>query len=205
MPNSRAKGTPSSFAFRSQAAQSSAEMAMAEAPPRPWLLTYGRCDIERALGRRDGLRARGRRAARGTLAAARAEARLDAGGDPPAMSRIDDYAIIGDCRSAALVSRDGSIDWLCWPRFDSPSIFARIIDYQKGGYFSIRPKGDFKSSRRYLEATNVLETTFDTSRGTAKLIDLMPAMYEEEKRRSLTPFREILRRVECVKGEVPME
>src|SRR5437588_5374434 len=105
---------------------------------------------------------------------------------------IADYAIIGCTRSAALISRDGSIDWLCWPRFDSPSIFARIIDYQKGGYFSIRPVGEFKSSRRYLEATNVLDTTFETSAGTLKLTDLMPATHEEEKRRSLTPFREIL-------------
>jgi len=52
---------------------------------------------------------------------------------------IADYAVIGCTRSAALISREGSIDWLCWPRFDSPSIFARILDYQKGGYFSIRP------------------------------------------------------------------
>jgi GH15 family glucan-1,4-alpha-glucosidase len=118
---------------------------------------------------------------------------------------IADYAIIGCSRSAALISRDGSIDWLCWPRFDSPSIFARILDYQKGGYFSICPSGAFKSERRYLERTNVLETTFETDSGIVKLIDLMPVMREEEKRRRLTPFRQLLRRVECLEGEVAME
>jgi GH15 family glucan-1,4-alpha-glucosidase len=118
---------------------------------------------------------------------------------------IADYAIIGCTRSAALISRDGSIDWLCWPRFDSPSIFARILDHHKGGYFSISPAGDFKSKRRYIDNTNVLETTFETASGTAELIDLMPVMREEEKRHRLTPFRQLLRRVECVAGEVAME
>jgi GH15 family glucan-1,4-alpha-glucosidase len=118
---------------------------------------------------------------------------------------IADYAIIGCTRSAALISRDGSIDWLCWPRFDSPSIFARILDYQKGGYFSICPSGAFKSERRYLDGTNVLETTFETDGGVVKLIDLMPVMREEEKRHRLTPFRQLLRRVECLAGEVQIE
>ncbi|PYQ58711.1 MAG: glycoside hydrolase family 15 protein [Acidobacteria bacterium] len=118
---------------------------------------------------------------------------------------IADYAMIGCTRSAALISREGSIDWLCWPRFDSSSIFARILDYQKGGYFSIRPTGDFKTTRRYIENTNVLETTFETLSGTVRLIDLMPVMREEEKRRRLTPFRQILRRIEGISGEVPIE
>src|SRR5436305_11866248 len=87
---------------------------------------------------------------------------------------IADYAIIGCTRSSALISRDGSIDWLCWPRFDSPSIFARILDYDRGGYFTIRPRGEFRSKRRYLEATNILETTFETASGTVTLLDLMP-------------------------------
>jgi GH15 family glucan-1,4-alpha-glucosidase len=118
---------------------------------------------------------------------------------------IADYAIIGCTRSAALISRDGSIDWLCWPRFDSPSIFARLLDHQKGGYFSIAPSGAFKSQRRYINSTNVLETTFDTESGTARLIDLMPVMREEEKRHRLTPFRQLLRRIECAAGEVEIE
>jgi len=118
---------------------------------------------------------------------------------------IGDYAIIGCTRSAALISSEGSIDWLCWPRFDSPSIFARILDHQKGGYFSIRPRVEFKSQRRYLDGTNALETIFRTADGIVRLLDLMPVEREEEKRRRLSPFRQILRRIECVWGEVPIE
>ncbi len=118
---------------------------------------------------------------------------------------IADYAVIGCTRSAALISREGSIDWLCWPRFDSPSLFARILDYQKGGYFSIRPVGEFQSKRRYVDGTNVLETTFETSSGVARLTDLMPVMREDEKRSRLTPFRQILRRIEGAAGEVTID
>jgi GH15 family glucan-1,4-alpha-glucosidase len=117
---------------------------------------------------------------------------------------ISDYAIIGDTRSAALISREGSIDWLCWPRFDSRSVFARILDTNRGGYFSIRPSVPFETERRYVDATNVLETTFVTSGGRVRVLDLMPAMTEEQKDKVLLPFRELLRRIECVEGEVPM-
>src|SRR5256712_9640822 len=109
---------------------------------------------------------------------------------------IADYAIIGCTRSAALISRAGSIDWLCWPRFDSPSVFARILDSQRGGFFAIHPGEAFNAKRRYLPSTNVLETTFECHSGVVKLVDLMPVMREEEKHRRLTPFRQILRRVE---------
>jgi GH15 family glucan-1,4-alpha-glucosidase len=86
---------------------------------------------------------------------------------------IEDYAAIGDTRSAALVSREGGIDWLCWPRFDSPSIFASLLDAARGGTFRVAPQDDFTSTRRYLDATNVLETTFKTSSGSARVLDLM--------------------------------
>src|SRR5947199_2245794 len=98
---------------------------------------------------------------------------------------IADYAIIGCTRSAALISREGSIDWLCWPRFDSPSLFARLLDHDRGGYFAIRPIGEFRSKRRYLDDTNVLETTFETDAGVVRLVDLMPVIREEQKRRRL--------------------
>jgi GH15 family glucan-1,4-alpha-glucosidase len=118
---------------------------------------------------------------------------------------IADYAIIGCSRSAALISRSGSIDWLCWPRFDSPSVFARMLDWDRGGYFSIQPAVPFRSTRHYVDATNVLETTFETDVGSVKLIDLMPVMREIEKRRRLRPFRQLLRRIEGISGDVPME
>src|SRR6201999_58071 len=108
---------------------------------------------------------------------------------------IADYPIIGDTRSAALVSRDGSIDWLAWPRFDSPSLFARLLDAERGGYFSVRPAIPFTSRRRYVDDTNVLETTFECDRGIVTLLDLMPVMREAEKKRCLTPFRQLLRRI----------
>src|SRR5579864_1110736 len=87
-------------------------------------------------------------------------------------SPIGDYALLSDCRSAALVSRAGSVDWLCFPRFDSPAVFARILD-PAGGHFAIRPAGQFVASRAYAGPTMVLETTFRTATGTAVLTDAM--------------------------------
>ncbi|HEX5438703.1 MAG TPA: glycoside hydrolase family 15 protein [Gemmatimonadaceae bacterium] len=118
---------------------------------------------------------------------------------------IGDYAIIGDCRSAALISREGSIDWLCWPRFDSPSLFAALLDPQRGGRFVVRPAVPFTAERRYIGETNVLETTFRTDGGVARLIDLMPVASEDEKRYELWPQHQILRRIACMEGEVPIE
>ena len=118
---------------------------------------------------------------------------------------IADYAAIGCTRSVALVSRGGSIDWLCWPRFDSPSIFGRLLDIDKGGFFAIHPSAEHHATRRYLDGTNVIETTFTTKSGTAKLLDLMPVMTEEQKRKTLSPFRQLLRRIEVIDGEIPIE
>src|SRR5207253_4285862 len=109
---------------------------------------------------------------------------------------IANYALIGDTRSAALISRGGSIDWLAWPRFDAPSVFARILDDTRGGFFAIHPDAPFTATRRYVDDTNVLETTFTCESGVAKLLDLMPVMREAEKARLLTPFRQLLRRIE---------
>ncbi|MBA3641572.1 MAG: glycoside hydrolase family 15 protein [Acidobacteria bacterium] len=115
---------------------------------------------------------------------------------------IGDYALIGDGRSAALVSRDGSLDWLCWPRFDSPSVFAALLDTARGGRFQVRPTGAFRSERRYLPDTNVLETVFHTASGMVALRDLMPVASEEDKRTALIPEHEVLREVEGLAGQV---
>ena len=116
---------------------------------------------------------------------------------------IEDYGIVGDCRTAALISRAGSIDWLCLPDFSSPSVFAAILDRQRGGLFTIRPCGAFTATRRYVdETTPVLETIFQTPRGVVRLIDLMPVV---DGAASLQPMREILRIIEGVSGELDLE
>jgi GH15 family glucan-1,4-alpha-glucosidase len=121
---------------------------------------------------------------------------------PPPM--IQDYAVIGDGRSAALVSRNGSIDWLSWPAFDSPSLFGAILDQHAGGSWSITPSEPARCQRSYIDGTNVLQTHFHTSSGVVCLTDFMPAMSEEEKRRLLLPEHELVRRVQGVKGQVEM-
>src|ERR1043166_5153101 len=85
---------------------------------------------------------------------------------------IADYGLLADCNSAALVARDGSIDWLCLPRFDSPSVFARILD-PAAGHWSIRPAGAFHAERRYVDGTLVLETTFTMETGIVTLTDAL--------------------------------
>jgi len=117
-------------------------------------------------------------------------------------SLIQDYGIIGNGRSAALVGVSGSIDWLCWPRFDSPSLFAAVLDPARGGHFLIGPPEPYRVTRAYAEDTNVLVTTFETNTGTARLTDLMPVLSEEDKTRTLVPEHEILRIVECLRGTV---
>jgi GH15 family glucan-1,4-alpha-glucosidase len=82
--------------------------------------------------------------------------------------RIEDYALIGDCKTAALVGRDGSIDWLCWPRFDSPACFAALLGDADNGRWLIAPKDPLLGvERRYRAGTLVLETEFQTKTGAA--------------------------------------
>lgn len=116
-----------------------------------------------------------------------------AGGYKP----ISDYGVIGDMHSAALVGLDGSIDWYCVPRFDSPSVFAALLDSQKGGRFQLSPTGNFKTKQSYEGETNVLATTFDSQDGRIKLTDFMPCFMEKGE---LIGFQEIHRVVDCLDG-----
>ena len=112
------------------------------------------------------------------------------------MGRIEDYALIGDCESAALVGRDGSIDWLCWPRFDSDACFAALLGTKEHGRFRIAPEGEIrKVTRRYRPDTLILETRFETVDGAVTLIDFMPV-------RGRNP--DCVRIVEGVRGRVKM-
>ncbi len=112
---------------------------------------------------------------------------------------IADYALIADCHSAALVSRSGSIDWCCMPRIDSASCFGRLIDWQQGGYCRIAPVKDFTVTRRYIDHTLILETTFSTNEGSkARLIDCF-SMREGGRHR---PNQQILRILEGVEGRM---
>jgi alpha,alpha-trehalase len=118
---------------------------------------------------------------------------------------IGDYALLSDCRSAALVSRAGSVDWLCFPRFDAPATFARILD-PAGGHFAIRPAGEFEASRGYVDQTMVLETTFRTAAGTAVLTDTM-AVGRNERGHDLGAESPgvLLRVLACTDGEMDVE
>src|SRR5690606_35482091 len=118
---------------------------------------------------------------------------------------IQDYGIIGDGRSAALVTTSGSIEWLCWPRFDSPSLFAAVLDASKGGAWRIVPRGPFRTARAYLPESNVLATTFEGPSGAVRVLDAMTAMSEEEKCTRLVPEHELLRIVEGLRGEMEPE
>jgi len=111
-------------------------------------------------------------------------------------SRIEDYALLGDCETAALVNKEGSIDWLCWPSFSAPACFAALLGTADNGYWRIRPKGRIRSSsRRYRPGTMIVETTFATGEGEVCLIDFMPPREKHS---------DIVRIVRGVRGKVKM-
>ena len=87
---------------------------------------------------------------------------------------IEDYALIGDRHTAALVGKNGSIDWLCLPRFDSPACFAALLGDESHGFWQLSPTTEFESSRRYVDDSAALETTFTTADGEVTLLDVMP-------------------------------
>ena len=119
------------------------------------------------------------------------------------MNRIGDYALLGDCHSAALVGLDGSIDWACFPHFDSPSVFGRVLDEARGGSFQIVPRSQRSTRRAYLDDTNVLVTTFECEGGTLELTDCMPIARLDPVDLTRVVSREaILRRLRCTAGTV---
>jgi GH15 family glucan-1,4-alpha-glucosidase len=113
------------------------------------------------------------------------------------LARIEDYGLIGDTQTAALVARDGSIDWLCFPRFDSGACFAALLGHPRHGRWRIMPGDDIRSvTRRYRGPSLILETEFTTATGIVRLIDFMPIRGTEP---------DVVRIVEGVAGEVPMQ
>ena len=115
---------------------------------------------------------------------------------------ISGYGVIGNTRTAALVGYDGSLDWCCFPRIDSPSVFAALLDWKKGGRWAIQPVGKARSKQAYVADTNVLRTTFESSHGKASLTDFMPCS-EPGKYYSVLP--EIHRVLSCEQGVMEMK
>jgi GH15 family glucan-1,4-alpha-glucosidase len=110
---------------------------------------------------------------------------------------IADYALLSDCHSGALVSKDGSIDWCTFHRFEARPVFARLLDWRKGGFFRIAPADDYEVNRRYLPGTNVLETRFQTKSGVVVLTDCFYVRGQEGH-----PDHRLIRHVRCEEGEV---
>jgi alpha,alpha-trehalase len=128
---------------------------------------------------------------------------------------IDSYGVIGDCHSVVLVAPDGSVDWGCLPDFDSPAIFCRLLDAERGGYFQIAPTDNaIPGSQRYLRGSNVLQTRFSSSAGEVVLTDFMPvetlSAWQFRELNNNTWTREdgschcLVRIVECIRGEMPV-
>ncbi len=111
-------------------------------------------------------------------------------------SRIEDYALIGDCETAALVDRHGSIDWLCWPDFSSPACFAAMLGAEENGFWQICPQGQaWRAHRRYRKHTLILETTFECDEGAVRLVDFMPVREKNS---------DVVRIVEGLRGNVQL-
>ena len=115
-----------------------------------------------------------------------------------AQAAIEDHGLIGDLQTAALVTTDGTIDWYCCPRFDSPSVFASLLDGDKGGYFRIAPEDkDYRTKQLYLPGTAVLVTRFIMPSGVGEVIDFMPPQTG-----AATDTHDIVRAVRATRGTV---
>ena len=112
---------------------------------------------------------------------------------------IEDHGIVGDLHTAALVGTDGTVDWLCLPAFDSPSVFCSILDDEKGGHFSLRPVEYMRSQQLYLPDTNVLLTRFNSAKGMAEVLDFMPILTHPGERHRL------VRNVRVVRGRMTFD
>ena len=119
----------------------------------------------------------------------------------PAYPPIADYGLIGDCHSAALISRSGSIDWCCLPRFDADSCFGRLLDWNKGGYYAITPVGPYRIKREYLGDSLILATTFTTRTGEARVVDF----FSMRPGGRLRPRRELVRVIHGLRGHVSFD
>lgn len=117
-------------------------------------------------------------------------------------SPLEEYGLVGNLDTCALVNQDGSIDWCPFPHLESPSVFARILDAEKGGHFSVRPAATYESVQQYLERTNVLRTRFRTAMGDLAVVDFMP-VEERDGRQTRAPA--IYRKVVCERGTVEVE
>jgi alpha,alpha-trehalase len=113
---------------------------------------------------------------------------------------ISDYALLSDCHSGALVSKDGSIDWCAFHRFEARPVFGRLLDWERGGFFRIAPVEDYEATRKYIRNTNVLETRFETATGVVKLTDGLAVRVEEGH-----PDHRLIRRVQCESGQVDVK
>lgn len=117
--------------------------------------------------------------------------------------KLEEYGIIGNLDTCALISVAGSIDWCCFPHIESPAVFAGILDIEKGGHFAIRPSGSFDSHQQYLEKTNVLQTVFKTSNGQVTLTDFMPIKSFDKDEEII--HQTIYRMIYCDSGPVNIE
>ncbi|MBV9328599.1 MAG: glycoside hydrolase family 15 protein [Chloroflexi bacterium] len=125
----------------------------------------------------------------------------------PPYPAIDDYALIGDCHTAALIARNASIDWFCPDRFDAPAVFCRLLDSERGGFLRTTPNGTYSVERRYDGSTNVLLTTFSGDGGRLRVTDLMPvhARKSDGHGYDVGSSHRILRRLECLDGALDIQ